>query len=662
VAPEVRSGDKLLDPRADIYGLGCTLYCMLAGVSPFAKDTGVNPLLAHRTGIPRPLLEIQPDVPQELSDLVARMLAKDPAARPPTAAEVAAALLPIANGDAPAIKRAVLIPLAEPALGDLFEEIAHAAPPIGARPPRTPARRTQASVIRRYWLHAAIASAATLAGIILYIGLFKVRTADGTIALRVSQPNAEVLVDGKTIAVHWGDDGKSTEFTAPPGKHRIEVKKQGFAVSETDLALEDGGHEILNVALGIAARPGTPVDSPASGTASAVPVRKAIATLNDPAFQQWVKGVAAHPAEEQIKMVVAKLKELNPGYNGTVVNDSNSGPPIIQNGVVDSFGFYTDHISDISPVRALPGLRKLLVWSDGGGWGNVESKLSDLSPLEGLQLKRFSCNWTKVSDLSPLEGMPLEHLSFQGTSVTDLSPLIGMKLRTISFENTKVASLVALKGMPLEILICDSTLVSDLTPVEDMPLVRLGCSETQVSDLSPLRGKRLADLFFTPARINKGIDDVRQMATLRTMGESFWKKMPTPEFWKKYNAGEFGKPDTIAKINANSAPAGGATARASDMPLPAPFAHFHFQGNDKNEGTGEAKWDLQNTVFKDGGLYADGLYDVRNGGPTQGYHAVCSTPSLDPSASRSSFDSRATISAETTGTYLPAEWGGAGSL
>ena len=103
--------------------------------------------------------------------------------------------------------------------------------------------------MQRYWLPATIVGFALIGGMIFFATLFNVRTADGTIALRVSQPNAEVLVDGQTIRVQWGDDCKSAEITAPPGKHHIEVKKQGFVVSGTDVTLEDGGHEILNVAL-----------------------------------------------------------------------------------------------------------------------------------------------------------------------------------------------------------------------------------------------------------------------------------------------------------------------------------------------------------------------------------------------------------------------------
>ena len=78
LAPEQALDAAKADVRADIYALGCTLYCLLAGTPPFAADTEMKVLLAHQHDTPRPLIEVRPDVPQELSDLVDRMLAKNP--------------------------------------------------------------------------------------------------------------------------------------------------------------------------------------------------------------------------------------------------------------------------------------------------------------------------------------------------------------------------------------------------------------------------------------------------------------------------------------------------------------------------------------------------------------------------------------------------------
>ena len=82
------------------------------------------------------------------------------------------------------------------------------------------------------------------------------------------------------------------------------------------------------------------------------------AILKDPAFQQWMKEVAALPAEKQVEVVVKRLRELNPGFDGKATGGTGQGTPRIENGVVIGFAFSTtDNVTDISPVPALARLR-----------------------------------------------------------------------------------------------------------------------------------------------------------------------------------------------------------------------------------------------------------------------------------------------------------------
>jgi len=95
VAPEQLLGAET-DHRADIYNLGATLYHLLTGQPPFTGTTAAKMVAHHLAAVP-PAHDVCPDVPEDLSAVVERMLAKDPAERFQTAAEVVQALMPFVN-------------------------------------------------------------------------------------------------------------------------------------------------------------------------------------------------------------------------------------------------------------------------------------------------------------------------------------------------------------------------------------------------------------------------------------------------------------------------------------------------------------------------------------------------------------------------------------
>src|SRR5438105_970312 len=100
VAPEQATDARNADTRADIYSLGCTLYFLLTGRPPFKEDTIIKLVMAHIETAPRPVHELRADVPAELSAIVMRMLAKDPAQRFQKPVEVAQALTPFIKAGA----------------------------------------------------------------------------------------------------------------------------------------------------------------------------------------------------------------------------------------------------------------------------------------------------------------------------------------------------------------------------------------------------------------------------------------------------------------------------------------------------------------------------------------------------------------------------------
>jgi formylglycine-generating enzyme required for sulfatase activity len=112
VAPEQATDARQADTRADIYSLGCTLYALLTGRPPFQEDTLVKAVMAHIEKEARPPHELRPEVPPELSAVVAKMLAKDPARRYQRPIEVAQALAPFvkAGGKPVAVRGASVSP------------------------------------------------------------------------------------------------------------------------------------------------------------------------------------------------------------------------------------------------------------------------------------------------------------------------------------------------------------------------------------------------------------------------------------------------------------------------------------------------------------------------------------------------------------------------
>jgi serine/threonine protein kinase len=92
MAPEQAKHAHTADIRADIYTLGCVLYHGLAGQSPFQDINMVRMMVRHATEAPKPLRELNPQVPDGLQQIVNFMLQKDPAQRYQTPDRAAQAL------------------------------------------------------------------------------------------------------------------------------------------------------------------------------------------------------------------------------------------------------------------------------------------------------------------------------------------------------------------------------------------------------------------------------------------------------------------------------------------------------------------------------------------------------------------------------------------
>ncbi len=100
LAPETIRDPGCIVPVSDIYSLGCTLYYAVTGKVPFAGGNPAEKMQRHVHQQPLPPDQLQPELPQEFVALIAEMMAKDPARRPPSAAAVAERLKEFASEDA----------------------------------------------------------------------------------------------------------------------------------------------------------------------------------------------------------------------------------------------------------------------------------------------------------------------------------------------------------------------------------------------------------------------------------------------------------------------------------------------------------------------------------------------------------------------------------
>jgi serine/threonine protein kinase len=238
MAPEQALNSKAADVPADIYSLGCSLYYLLAGKAIYDGDTVVAKLLAHRDQPIPSIRAVRPDVPEQLELVFRKMVAKQVQDRYHTMSEVIADLRQMTSRHEQS--RAI-----QPSSGSLTNAgLSHFLNDI-SRSRLWPTRRPHAE-LDKGWIHAhkksLLICGVVMGAFVLSTGVVTPRATDGKLIVTVNEPGADVQVlnDQGQVEVARRKVNESVSIAVDPGKHRLQVGKEGFRSFSKDFEIELG--------------------------------------------------------------------------------------------------------------------------------------------------------------------------------------------------------------------------------------------------------------------------------------------------------------------------------------------------------------------------------------------------------------------------------------
>ena len=239
MSPEQAASKSPVDFRSDIYSLGATLYYLLAGQPPFDSGSVAQKLERLADSQPTPIQSLRSDVPQELSDVISRMMAKDPDDRFQSAQEIEIALAPL--------------------IDDALPRPIDSVPLSSGRRIGWPFNTTKT-----------IASAAA-ALLIILLGVVYVETDKGTLVIESVDDTVKVVVSqgrdeagGAFVQTSVTDTVTGSEVKRlPSGEYKLslESNENEFELSEGGFVLRRGGQVVVTVSRKQTSEPNGNVDA-----------------------------------------------------------------------------------------------------------------------------------------------------------------------------------------------------------------------------------------------------------------------------------------------------------------------------------------------------------------------------------------------------------------
>jgi hypothetical protein len=311
MAPEQAQGEGM-DHRADLFSLGSVLYAMCAGRPPFRAETTMAVIRRVCEQRPRPLRDINPEIPAWLAAIITKLHAKDPAQRFQSATEVAELLgthlAGLRQGDS--------------------------GPGLKASAPRP---------VRSYFWPIAAGILVVMAGLgvaeaggrgvvsALVGTVLRIITAEGTLSIQVDDPEVKVRVDGEEVVITGTGP---QEFRYRPGPHQVVATRGGVPVVEKVVTIHRGDKEIVSISREGTIATGRPVpeaevgDLPRRNPPVSAPVPARIPGV------VWTRtpseGTETQQLQERIRRLEEQLAQLKagraaasasrmPGVSGTAI-------------------------------------------------------------------------------------------------------------------------------------------------------------------------------------------------------------------------------------------------------------------------------------------------------------------------------------------------------
>ncbi len=244
MAPEQARGEPV-DARSDLFALGAVLYAMAGGRPPFRADSAMAVLKRVCDDRHRSIRELNSDVPDWLEAVIDRLLAKEPADRFQTAAEVADLLeRGLAHVQQPmAVPRPTVPGLRVAAPANLDFDV----PPAPAKTPRRSRRRLAVAAGLALLALAGLGAseAAGLTQVTDFVAtILRIKTPEGTLVVKVDDPGVKVDVDNEVVII--GGAGPQ-EIRLRTGLHRVQATRNGQPVKDELISIMKGKKEIVAI-------------------------------------------------------------------------------------------------------------------------------------------------------------------------------------------------------------------------------------------------------------------------------------------------------------------------------------------------------------------------------------------------------------------------------